>query len=49
MTVKELIDELEKFPLDSIVTIPSVWTEVIIEDMDPQEVVKNDYGGPLIC
>ena len=49
MTVKELIDELKKFPLDSTVTIPSILTPVVVEDMEPQKVVKNDYNGPLIC
>lgn len=49
MTVKELIDELKKFPPDSTVTIPSILTEEVIEDMEPQQVIKNDYNGPLIC
>ena len=54
MTVRELIDILQKFPEDSIVSIPSIDygydPSEGLEEMEAQNVIKNEFDdGPIIC
>ena len=54
MTVKELIEMLQKFPEDSIVSIPSMDyghdPSEGLEEMEAQNVIKNEFDdGPIIC
>lgn len=50
MTVEELIKELEKYPKDMIVTVPSTYMEHNIDEMEVSEVIIGElYKGVLIC